>query len=299
MSESTSETTKKDDHQGLIWVLIGLVVILFIALAAIGFLVISDVRAPAPTEDISDDVAIAVTLTVAAEQTRVAPEFTATPPPPTATEVPPTATTVPPTPTPTSTPFSGDPEEILGKPDGKDTFDNDNNWTLFDNDCYKSEIKEGMYWMEAKGLAQMSCWEVTWPEIQNYYYQVLVEMPDKCDPNDRFGLFFRAPDDERGYLFGLTCDGRYSMTYWDGNETGVVVDFATDDAIKDEPGEINRIGVIVDGNHYSLYANGIFLQKAEDDTFLRSGKIGFFVRAATEESFSTRFDDLGVWLLEE
>ena len=55
-------------------------------------------------------------------------------------------TEVPPTETPTSTPegqSSGDPAVILGEPDGVDTFDDAGNWTLFDNECFKSEITDG------------------------------------------------------------------------------------------------------------------------------------------------------------
>jgi len=209
----------------------------------------------------------------------------------------PVSTSLPGQPTagPPPTPIPGDPAEVLGKPDGQDTFDNDNHWKLFDNQCFKSEIEEGIFWMTAKGMQGFSCWEVTWPQIENYYLETIVEMPQECDPDDRFGLFFRAPDNSRGYLYGLTCSGTYSMTSWDGSSTNVVADFASSEFILVVPGERNRIGVIADGNNYSLYVNGNFLTQVSNSMFVDQGKLGFFVRAATEESFTARYDDLKVW----
>lgn len=195
----------------------------------------------------------------------------------------------------TPTPIPGDPAEALGKPDGQDNYENDNHWTLFDNQCFKSEIKDGMFWMTAKGLQGSSCWEVTWPQIENYYLETIVEMPQECDPDDRFGLFFRAPDNSRGYLYGLTCSGTFSMTSWDGSSTNVISDFASSEYILVGPGQRNRIGVIADGNYYSLYVNGNFLTQVSDSMFADQGKIGYFVRAAREESFTVRYDDLRIW----
>ena len=221
---------------------------------------------------------------------------------PTATvaEVVPTATTaeVEPTATPDPT-TSGDPAEILGEPDGVDTFDNADNWTLFDNQCFKSEITDGKYIMTAKGLPGIICWEVSWPLIKDFYNEITIEMPDQCQPDDRFGLLFRAPDNLRGYLYGLTCDGRYTMTMWDGDVTTVLVEPSSSEVIMTGPEAVNRIGVLAYGDRYYLYANGVFLAEAQDATFLQEGKLGLYVRTATEQPFVVSFDNLGVWVLDD
>lgn len=124
-------------------------------------------------------------------------------------------------------------------------------------------------------------------------------MPGTCNGSDRFGLLFCAPDNDRGYVYGLTCDGRYSLTSWDGEATKVIADFASNDAIKVGPGEVNRIGVIANEEVYGLYAKGVLLTSVNDDLFVDDGKIGFFVRSATSEGFEVKFVDLAVWLLEE
>ena len=156
-----------------------------------------------------------------------------------------------------------------------------------------------MFWMNAKGLAGYFCWEVSWPQEDDYYYESVIIMPQNCAPDDQFGLFFRAPDNNQGYLFGLTCDGRYSMTSWNGSNTNVIIGFAASESIKVGAGELNRIGVIADGNNYSLYANGQFLAQASDNMFIDDGKIGYFVRAATEEGFTVNYDNLKIWTLGE
>jgi uncharacterized protein YraI len=188
---------------------------------------------------------------------------------------------------------------LLGEPEGVDTFDSKGNWTLFDNDCFKSEITDGRYWMESKGLEGIICWEVSWPLIENFYIETEVYMPETCQPNDRFGFLFRAPDNFRGYQFGLTCDGQYYMSSWDGEQTNVIVEPARSDAIFVGPGELNRIGVIAFGDEYLLYSNGVLLGGALDSTFVEEGKIGYFIRATTDQGFLTSYDNLKVWLLDD
>ena len=200
---------------------------------------------------------------------------------------------------PTPTPISGDPEQELGSPDGRDDFSTQNNWTLYDSDCFKSEIVNQQYVMTAKGLAGFSCWEVSWASVQDYYLQTNLVMPDVCTPDDRFGLFIRTPDLEQGYLVGLTCDGRLAMTRWDGEETHVLVNFVSSPQINTDPGSINRLGVIANEASYALYVNGYLLAEAADATYVDEMRFGYFVRAASEEPFIARFDDMAIWLIIE
>jgi uncharacterized protein YraI len=230
------------------------------------------------------------------------PEPTAVPVEPTAIPVEPTATTAVVEPTATLVPAemqSGDPAVFLGEPDGVDTFDNADNWTLFDNQCFKSEITDGKYIMTAKGLPGIVCWEVSWPLIKDFYNEITIDMPEQCQPDDRFGLLFRAPDNLRGYLYGLTCDGRYTLTMWDGETTTVLLEPTASELITTGPEAVNRIGVVAYGSSYYLYANGVFLAEAQDATFLQEGMLGLYVRTSTELPFTVAYDDLGVWVLDD
>ena len=268
---------------------LSLVAILFVFILAACS---SPTEAPPPTLDQSEvDASVNATLTAVAPAPVEPTEAPTAVPPPTDTPVP--------TPTPTLVPIEGDPATLLGEPDGVDTFDTKGNWTLFDNDCFRSEITDGRYWMESKGLAGIICWEVSWPLIENFYIETEVNMPETCQANDRFGMLFRAPDNYRGYQYGLTCDGQYYMSSWDGEKTSVIIEPARSEAIITGPGETNRIGVVAFGSEYLLYGNGVFLAGAIDTTFTEVGKIGYFVRATTDQGFLTSYDNLKVWQLDD
>lgn len=251
---------------------------------------------PPSQEDIENSVNATLTAMAVAAPATEAPPPTETPPPTEEPTAPP-----PPVPTPTATlaPVEGDPVDILGEPDGVDTFDTKTNWTLFDNDCFRSEITDGLFVMTAKGLEGIICWEVSWPEIEDFYVETMVFMPDACEANDRFGMLYRAPDNNRGYQFGLTCDGRYSLTLWDGETTTVLVEPTSSEAINVGLDAVNRLGVAAHGSNYLLYANGVFLTEVVDSTFNESGKLGYFVRASTTNGFVVEYDNLAVWLLDD
>jgi uncharacterized protein YraI len=201
--------------------------------------------------------------------------------------------------TPEQVPPQGDPAILLGEPDGQDDFRSDNNWTLFDSQCFKSEIDGGQYVMTSKGIQGMSCWEVSWPLLENFYIETEIQMPAACDQQDRFGLLFRAPDNNRGYLYGLNCAGQYSLSKWDGQQTTLLAGPTNNSAILSESNDRNRIGVVASGPDYYLHVNGEYLDQVEDSTFLEPGKIGYFVNAATQDGFTVKFDNLKVWVLED
>ena len=255
----------------------------------IGMLVIPVLAACTSSEDQESAVATSVAATMEVSAPTAAPPPTQAPAP-----------TAAPTQTPAPTAIPGNPADALGDPNGKDPFDNANNWTLFNNNCFATTITGGKLVMEAKGALELSCWEVSWPLIKDYYYQSEVVMPVACNANDRFGLFFRAPDNDRGFLFGIQCDGKYSLSGWDGENTNIIVAPIDNTIISTPPESINVIGVVADGSTMSLYANGQFLAQAQNVGFADNGKIGYFVRAAVEdEGFVVQYDNLAIWLLDQ
>jgi heat shock protein HslJ/uncharacterized protein YraI len=195
--------------------------------------------------------------------------------------------------------IQGDPALVLGPPDGTENFDNANNWSTFDSACFKSEITGGQFVMTANGIPQTVCWEVSWPELGNFYMDTTLRMPETCDPQDRFGLLFRAPDTNRGYMYGFNCAGQYSLTIWDGEATTTLVEPTASDSILKTPGARNSMGLLVFGEDISLYANGVFLQTVTDFTYLEPGRFGYFVRAATDKPFTVSYDQLRIWSLED
>ena len=196
-----------------------------------------------------------------------------------------------------ATPIPGDPAQVLGTPDSKDTFDNANNWHLYDNACFTSEITGGKYLMTAKGLPGVLCWEVTNTVVKDFYLETYYQNPPNCLLDDRYGIFFRTPDNQRGYLFGISCDGRYMLTKWDGHTNETIIPGTASDQISFEPSQINRIGVLGQGSHFRLYANGTLLMDVDDGAFPGPGKIGYFIQSSNNQKYSVTFDNLSVWNL--
>jgi uncharacterized protein YraI len=89
------------------------------------------------------------------------------------------------------------------------------------------------------------------------------------------------------------------MTVWDGFTTAVIVEPNTNPAIATGAGISNRIGLLASADNYYLYVNGQYVDQGKDSTFIEAGKLGFFVRAATDQEFTVRFDDLAIWLLDD
>lgn len=196
--------------------------------------------------------------------------------------------------------IEGDPAEYFGEPDFFDRLETGSNWTTFDNVCFTSEIEGGQYIMTGK--LNINCWEVTWPEIEDFYMEVTVETTDTCPEGAGFGLFFKAPNSLEGYLFNLLCNGRYTFGTWDANtKTGTqIIPLAESPDSLPGPNQRNRIGVLVNGNTFAFYINGEFQQEAEDDTYPDAGRFGHTVRAGTgDELITVKFDNLAYWLLPE
>ena len=110
--------------------------------------------------------------------------------------------------------------------------------------------------------------------------EVQATTPQSCIANDAYGVLFRAPDNNGGYLYGLTCDGRFYLNLFDGSTTTQLIAPTKNAAILVGAGKVNRMGVVAYGAQYQLYVNGYYLNQAIDLTYTDPGKIGFFVRAS-------------------
>jgi hypothetical protein len=275
---SEPESSSSGGHNTLLYVLVGIVIVLLLALVGL-VLFGGGTTAPAPP-----------------------PEGEA---PPAEGEVPPVETSVPPpfpTEGPTPTPISGDPRDLLGEPTFLDTFDDNRNWDEYENECFKSEISGGKFNLTAKGnpdFVTITCWELTWPEITDYYLEVVAEAPEACEGIDRWGLFFRGPDTNRGYVLLLTCDGRYVMANIDGTGVHFVAGPDTSIELRAGPGQTNRIGVAAKDTNFWIYINGVKVAEVQDSAYESGIRIGLAVGSTNTVDMTVRFDDYAYWDLPE
>ncbi len=258
---------------------------------------------PASPVNLDDQVSTSVSGTLTAEAPLpTAPAPMTDTPLPTATEVPtlapPTAT---PSPTPTAsppntgTPVAGDPRTTLGQPTWRDTFDSPSGWNLGEDSFAKLEIQDGELFLT--GLSTADGWRLTSPEVDDVYLEATTKT-QTCQGSDEYGLMFRVPDfhaADKGYLFGFTCDGRYFLRTWDGQDMNTLIPSTASSAIQAGGDKANRIGVWTEGEELSLYANGTLLVKISDDTFTDKGGFGFFIGARKTENFKIGSSEIAYW----
>jgi len=226
----------------------------------------------------------------------VAPEMTAT-----STELPPTETATPPpaTDTPTATPTfpSGDPRLGLGDPDFYDNFASAANWPLYEDDHVSFRINdETQLIMTAFKPEQWDGFMLANPMVKNFYLEMTARFR-QCSGLDRFGLVFRSVSTDQGYvgyLFGISCDGRYSLRRWDGKNFIKLIDWTKSDVLNSGSQQGNRIGVMASGERFSLYANGVLLKEFSDDTHA-SGRFGVFIGSANTSNFKVEVEEVSQW----
>lgn len=216
---------------------------------------------------------------------------------PTDTATPTTAATT--APTSTFTPLPNDPAGRLGSPNWTDDMDDGDNWPLGPDKYTAVEFKDGSMYLS--GLSTTDGWRLTWPKLTNFYLEMTFQV-GTCSGGDRYGMIARVPDSknpDRGYLFGFTCDGQYSLRRWNATtgskgEMANLVRWTSSPAIKAGANQTNKMGLMAVGDRLVLYANGQLLGEVKDSIF-SEGYFGVFVGARETEDFTVRVDQVRYW----
>jgi hypothetical protein len=231
------------------------------------------------------------------------PPASDTPPPP-PTEVP---TLAPPTEAPspttttsstiTATSVSGDPVPALGQATWRDTFESGGGWNLGEDSFTEAKVEDGNFVLT--GFTTADGWRLTWPEVEDVYLEASIRTKT-CESSDEYGLMLRVPDvheADRGYLFGFTCDGRYFLRLWDGEDMNTLIGSTAIAAIQAGSDKTNRIGVWSEGDDLTLYANGTLLVRITDETLPVKGGFGYFIGARKTPEFTVESSEIAYWNL--
>jgi hypothetical protein len=224
---------------------------------------------------------------------------TDTPPPPTET---PTASPTPEntpdgTATITLTPDVNDPKNSLGNATFSDAFENGSSWFEYSTSQSSVSVEGGELLYTIYQNQQGSIWTLSWMEVKNYYVEVIAETPTTCSGKDRYGIIFRAPDTDQGYIYAFSCDGSYRLSSWDGSLWTVLVNWTSSDAINAGPNQINRVGVWVEDQQIKLYANNVLLNQLQDNKFDGENRMGLVLGSENTNDFTVRFDNFRYWAL--
>ncbi|MGI6740108.1 MAG: hypothetical protein ACOX7C_01275 [Brevefilum sp.] len=214
-------------------------------------------------------------------------------------EVQPTETAQPaptstPEPTPTATLSATDPTLTLGQPDWVDTMDNGDNWPTGYSEYTSIKFENG--YLKFTANTELDGWRLSWPYLEDFYLEIKLQST-KCSGNDRSGLMFRAPASpnwDKGYLFGLTCDGRYSLRRFDGHNVVPLVNWTEDGVIKTGDEAVNVLGVMAKGANLTLYINGEKVKEITDNTYLNGG-FGVFAGGVKTGELTVWVDQIRYW----
>ncbi|MDO8969135.1 MAG: hypothetical protein Q7U74_00510 [Saprospiraceae bacterium] len=188
----------------------------------------------------------------------------------------------------------------LGAPTWTDKMDNGNNWPTGTDPTGYSEVDLSNGFMELTALKPIDGWRLTFDKLDNAYIEMTVNT-GSCLPKDRYGLIVRVPstaEANRGYMLGFTCDGKFSIRKWDGpaNSMSTFINFKTNAAITAGANKTNRLGIMMQGNKLSLYANGTLIGEVQDNTWLQ-GHFGVYAGAHESTNFTLKIDEINYWTL--
>ena len=210
--------------------------------------------------------------------------------------------------TPSATPFatpsptvvsSEDPRQTLGAPVYSDTLDNGRAFGL-EGKVYEDEntlirIQDGSMVLTSKFATGYHGWRTGGRKIKNGYIEALVRVSD-CAGLDTYGLIIRSPDYLRGYWFTLTCDGHYGFGYWDGEKYVNLMSQSDDRGIINTgSNQVNRVGIMAQGDSFKLFVNGRLLDQVTSDVFAEEGYCGMVIAAHNTPGFTVYLDEINYW----
>lgn len=197
----------------------------------------------------------------------------------------------------TPTLVEGDPVASLGTPTFKDNFANANNFYTYNEDSSKFEIKDGVFLVKAKKANSYETWSLSWAELKNFYLEATGTFGEECGGKDRYGLIFRAPDTDQGYLLSITCDGSYRLSSYDGEDYKVIKGFTKSEYIQSGPGGTNRLGIRAKDSKLKVYINGHEVLSKENTQF-KKGRFGVLVAASDTAGFTATLSEVVYWKLD-
>ena len=227
---------------------------------------------------------------------------------PVSTDIPPTNTpessptpTLTPTATisPTSTSPPGDPTAGLGEPTYEEDFSDAAYWLQYNDANSIVKIQDNSLRFTKKSANNYSLWTASWPTLQDYYLDVVAQVPGDCSGKDEWGILFRTPDASKGHIFTITCDGYYRLRLWDGTNMDLLVESTESEHINTGSAAFNRIGVKAVDEEISLYVNGFFLATINSNAYDVVGPYGVTINAVDTDNLTVHFTELRYWDLAE
>jgi hypothetical protein len=183
----------------------------------------------------------------------------------------------------------------LGPATWRDSFNGYIYWYLLDTDNTKFEIKNDTLVMTTFGKGGLDEWGLSnRPVSDDFYLEMIAKTGDQCAGKDRYGVLVRASDPNHAYVFGFTCNGQYRLYRWNDGEFKALAGWTGSPYIVTGPDQTNRLGILVKGSTFKLYANGKLLTSFTDSEF-KSGRFGLFIAAEQTDNFEVFVEEVAYW----
>jgi outer membrane murein-binding lipoprotein Lpp len=199
---------------------------------------------------------------------------------------------------------SDDPAVYLGESDWVDEMETGKYWTTGTGELTAADYVDGT--LEIVALSEINGWRIaSQPVLKNAYIEAEVSM-GACASTDGYGIIFRVPETSglnRGYLFGITCEGKYAMRKWDGlsGEFGTMIwlqYYKESGWINVGKDQTNRIGVMAVDDRLVMYVNGEMIGEVAEDDY-ESGFFGMYINRDKTENLTINVDRVSYWIIEE
>jgi hypothetical protein len=233
-----------------------------------------------------------------------APKATDTPAPTNTPQFTPTITPSPTrTPSPTATFAPADIRSRLGEPTWREEFAGTDayNWYTYEDKRVRFQASDGKLNMMAFEPNNELGWALSAYELDAKFYAEMDFTPLTCGERDRYGLLISPTKKaNRSYMFDFSCDGQYSFWIWDGvaEEFTSLIPWTKSEFIRPGANRTNRLGLLVDGNKFYLYANGNLLTQKTNDRFDKI-YLGIMIGGQKTKNFTVISESLSYWVIKE
>jgi hypothetical protein len=183
-----------------------------------------------------------------------------------------------------------------GEPFWLDSFADASNWTPFNDDTGRLTIENGRMALTTYSRYGFDVWTTSYPEAFDFFIEAVMTTGASCAGSDRYGLLLRHTDADKGYLIGMTCDGRFSFRRWNGDSFIYKSGWTRSEFINTGPNATNNLGIRLLNEKVDIYINGVLVAQ-DTDKNINGGKFGPFAAAATSSEFTVYFEQIAYWAL--
>lgn len=187
-----------------------------------------------------------------------------------------------------------DPKVKFGTPTWSASLKDNSSWYTFEDKQASIQVKDSTLVLTSLKANNYESWSMSYPNISNFYLEIQGTSGENCQGKDRYGLIFRAPNPNEGYLFGISCDGFFRLRAWDGKKFTDITRWQASEFVRTGAKQTNRIGVMADDDEISLYVNGHLVEKLWDDTYDK-GVFGAYVAASETPGFTVIINQVAYW----